>query len=84
MCSRRRLNEDYLGRRYRREGAEIQARHQIAQRLSWVRRAREVKRVSLTISYVSRNPGPDPLKYGMPADYHLGLTFWPDTPDLRN
>jgi aminopeptidase N len=39
------------------------------------------EKVSLTISYVSRYPRPDPLRYGMPADYHLGLTFWPEAPD---
>ena len=39
------------------------------------------EKISFTIAYVARDPRPDPLKYGMPADYHLGLTFWPETPD---
>ena len=42
-------------------------------------RYKQNEKVALTISYISRDPRPDPLKYGMPADYHLGLTFWSES-----
>lgn len=38
-------------------------------------------KVVFTLSYVSRQSQLDSAKYGMDADYHLGLTFWDATPE---
>jgi len=41
---------------------------------------RRGERITFTVSYYSDNPKPDPIKYGMPKGYALGLDFKDETP----